>query len=353
MSDIQAVNDHRNDDEIDLVQLMKTLLLGKKIIISSTVLFTAIAIVYVLIAQQWWTSSAIITTGKYSNIAPLYQQVTNFYVVANNQNKNNELDNLLDKKSLLSQYIIDFNSFDNKKDFILSNPIMKEYYANVVNRKGDIHFVDNWSEKIKATLMNNLTPEIYTLSFQATTSDLSHQLLLAYIQFINHKVHQDIFTEIGSLIKSNEFIFKSQLLSLKAQAEQLKQQELMKTEYALDISNSAKANKPMPQMNSNQLFPIDIGSEGLAEKIKILKEIKDSSLFEPAITKVRSDFDLLSAIKLDKNINFETIHYLQNVKYPTNKDKPKRILIVIFGLLFGFIIGMLIVIFKYINKKKK
>ena len=88
MNDIQIAN-HRNDDEIDLAQLMKTLWLGKKTIIGSIFLFTIIAITYALAAQQWWTSSAIVTTGQYSNIASLRQQVANFYVVSNNNKDKN------------------------------------------------------------------------------------------------------------------------------------------------------------------------------------------------------------------------------------------------------------------------
>ena len=112
MNDIQIVNQHT--DEVDIVQLMKTLWLGKKIIIGCTITFTFIAIGYVLLAQQWWTSSAVVTMGQYKNIAPLRQQVANFYVVSNNQNINKDkeqnnitgLDSIFNEQKMLDQYII-------------------------------------------------------------------------------------------------------------------------------------------------------------------------------------------------------------------------------------------------------
>jgi LPS O-antigen subunit length determinant protein (WzzB/FepE family) len=350
MNDIQIAN-HRNDDEIDLAQLMKTLWLGKKTIIGSIFLFIIIAITYALAAQQWWTSSAIVTTGQYSNIASLRQQVANFYVVYNNNNNNTdqhnitEVNKLLNSNEMLRQYITEFNAFNNKKSFILSNPIMKEY-ANGANKKNEMSFVNNWAKKIQASLTDKKENGVYTLSYQATDSELSHQLLLSYSQFIDKKVKKDVFDGLAAVIRNQTLIFKSQLLSLEIQAKELKQQELVKTDYALKIANSAKANKPMPQMNNNQLFSIDLGSEGLSEKSKILKQMTDLSLFEPSIIMIRSNLDILSTIKLNNKTKFEPISYLQNIGYPITRDKPKRALIVILGLLLGGMFGVAIVLLK-------
>mgnify|MGYP001943694821 CR=1 FL=1 len=364
MNDMQVVNHYRNDDEIDLAQLIKTLWFGKKVIIGSIILFSVIAITYALTAQQWWTSSAIVTTGQYRDIAALRQQVANFYVVSNNQdkdkNKENDKDNnnvdelnkLLDSDALLNQYITEFNAFNNKKDFILSNPIMKEY-ANIGNKKSNSSFVNLWTKKIQATLTNKKEEGVYTLSYQATSSDLSHKLLLSYTQFIDNKVQKDIFGGLAAVIKNQKLILKSQLLSLETQAKELKQQELVKTDYALKIANSAEVNKPVPLMNNNQLFSIDLGSDGLSEKSKILKQMTDLSLFEPGILMTRTDLGLLSTIKLNHKIKFEPVSYLQNVGYPITRDKPKRALIIILGSLLGGMLGVAIVLLKAALGKKE
>ena len=108
----------------------------------------------------------------------------------------------------------------------------------------------------------------------------------------------------------------------------------------------------MPQMNTDQIFSIDLGSEGLTEKSKILKQITDLSVFEPALIMVKTNLELLSKIKLDNNINLETVRYLQNIDYPISRDKPKRALIVILGSLLGCMLGVAIVLLiEAINKK--
>ena len=355
MNGMQIVNQHT--DEVDIVQLMKTLWLGKKIIIGSIILFSIIATTYALTVQQWWTSSAIITTGPYRGIASLRQQVANFYVVSNNQNKSleqstnrnntNELNEIFDENEILNQFIIDFNAFKNKKDFILSNSIMKEY----ANGKDGIN---NWEKKIQVSSINEKEQRIYTLSYQATSAKISHQLLLSYVNFISQKVKNDIFDGLDSVIENKKTILESQLLSLEIQAKELKRQELVKANYAFKIAESAKANKPIPQINNKQIFSIDLGSEGLAEKIKILKNIKDLSLFEPRITMVITNLDLLSKIKLNRNVKIETISYLQNINYPVTRDKPKRTVIVLIGSLLGCLLGIAIVLLKSsINTNKE
>ena len=83
MSDIQAAN-NSSSDEIDLVELVKTLWQDKVTIALCTIVFTVCAIVYALTAQQWWTSKAVITEGQYQNTADIRSQITNLYAVTNN-----------------------------------------------------------------------------------------------------------------------------------------------------------------------------------------------------------------------------------------------------------------------------
>ncbi len=73
MSDIQVVNNSPSD-EIDLVELVKTLWQGKVTIAICTIVFTVCAVIYALTAQQWWTSKAVITAGQYQNTANIRSQ---------------------------------------------------------------------------------------------------------------------------------------------------------------------------------------------------------------------------------------------------------------------------------------
>ncbi|WP_318498263.1 LPS O-antigen chain length determinant protein WzzB [Photobacterium leiognathi] len=352
MSDIQAVN-NSSSDEIDLVELVKTLWQGKVTIAVCTVVFTVCAIVYALTAQQWWTSKAVITTGQYQNTANIRSQITNLYAVIDDSSK---INNVLDSETLLHDYITEFNAFDNKKAFIENNEIMKQYAdkAEVTDEK-KAKFITSWAKRISASQPDKKNqPDVYQLSFEATSSELAHELLVAYSKDISDKVRDELIGALDAKISYSQQILQANKLALEASAKQQLANELIKTNYALDMAKSADVTKPLAEMNNNELFQIQLGTAALAEKSKVLDKIKDLSIFVPKLGMIHTKLELLSQIKLDHNITLQSVRYLQNTDYPISRDKPKRPLIAVLGFLLGIMLGVAIVLLKSaFNKNAK
>ncbi len=336
-----------NNDEIDLVQLCKTLWQGKVLIIACSVLFTLIGVTYALAAQQWWTSTATITQGQYQDTAEIRKQLTNFYAVVGAGN-DTQINQMLSPSDLLLSFVTEFNAFNNKKEFFSSNAILQQYakQAEVETPQQKLGFIDDWAKKISATLQDKKVPSVYNLTFQAKTAEQSHDLLQAYIQFVNEKVNQKVMIGLNSTLTNNKQMFKAQLIALQNQAIQQIAIETKKTEYALNIAKAADANQPMAQMDSNGLFSIDLGTKGLAEQVALLKNTKDLSLFEPKISSIKVKLDLLNQVKLNAKTLFESVRYLQNADYPIGRDKPKRALIVVLACLLGSMCGVVLVLLR-------
>ncbi|MDC4167532.1 chain-length determining protein [Photobacterium damselae] len=336
-----------NSDEIDLVQLCKTLWQGKVLIIACSILFTLIGVTYALLAQQWWTSTATITQGQYQDTAEIRNQLTNVYAVLDTTNTT-QINQMISTSDLLQNFVTEFNAFNNKKAFFTSNTIMLQYAneAKVETPQQKLGFIDDWAKKLSATLQDKKVPGVYNLTFQAKTAEQSHDLLQAYIQFINEKVNQKVMMGLNSTLTHNEQMFKAQLIALQNQAMQQIAIETKKTEYALNIAKAADANQPMAQMDSNGLFSIDLGTKGLAEQVALLKNTKDLSLFEPKISSIKVKLDLLNQVKLNAKTSFESVRYLQNADYPIGRDKPKRALIVVLAFLLGAMCGVAIVLLR-------
>ncbi|MCG3813628.1 chain-length determining protein [Photobacterium damselae] len=343
-----------NSDEIDLVQLCKTLWQGKVMIIACSVLFTLIGVTYALVAQQWWTSSATITQGQYQDTTEIRNQLTNVYAVLDttNETENNQalvqINQMISTADLLKSFVTEFNAFNNKKAFFTSNFIMQQYakQAEVETLQQKLRFMDDWAQKISATLQDKKVPGVYNLTFQAKTAEQSHDLLQAYIQFINEKVNQKVMMGLNATLTHNKQMLTAQLIALQNQAMQQIAIETKKTEYALNIAKAADANQPMAQMDSNGLFSIDLGTKGLAEQVALLKNTKDLSLFEPEISTVKIKLELLNQVKLTAKTSFESVRYLQNADYPVSRDKPKRALIVVLAFLLGTMCGVAIVLLR-------
>ncbi|WP_318506477.1 LPS O-antigen chain length determinant protein WzzB [Photobacterium leiognathi] len=352
MSDIQAVNNSPSD-EIDLVELVKTLWQGKVTIAICTIVFTVCAVIYALTAQQWWTSKAVITAGQYQNTANIRSQVTNLYAVIDDSSK---INNVLDSETLLHDYVTEFNAFDNKKAFIENNEIMKQYADKAeVTDENKARFITNWAKRISASQPDKKNqPDVYQLSFEATSSELAHNLLVAYSKDISDKVRDELIDALDAKISYSQQILQANQLALEASAKQQLANELIKTNYALDMAKSADVTKPLAEMNNNELFQIQLGTAALAEKSKVLDKIKDLSIFAPKLGIIHTKLELLSQIKLDHNITLQSVRYLQNTDYPISRDKPKRPLIAVLGFLLGIMLGIAIVLLKSaFNKSAK
>ncbi|WP_318447955.1 LPS O-antigen chain length determinant protein WzzB [Photobacterium leiognathi] len=350
MSNIQAANNASND-EIDLVELVKTLWQGKVTIAVCTIVFTVCAIIYALTAQQWWTSKALITVGQYQNTTNIRSQLTNLYAVIDNSAK---INTIVNSKSLFDNYITEFNAFDNKKAFIENNEIMKQYADKAeVTDEDKARFITNWAKRISASQPDKKNqPDVYQVSFEATSSKLAHDLLVAYSKDISNKVRDELIDALDAKISYSQKILQANKLALEASAKQQLANELIKTNYALDMAKSADVTKPLAEMNNNELFQIQLGTEALAEKSKVLDKIKDLSIFEPRLGTIQTKLEFLSHVKLDHSIALQSVRYLQQPDYPVVRDKPKRSIIVLSGLVLGVMLGFLIVLIRSLYIKK-
>ncbi|WP_181318857.1 Wzz/FepE/Etk N-terminal domain-containing protein [Photobacterium kishitanii] len=342
------------DDEVNLIDLVRFLWRGKVIIITSTVIFMICAILYAVFVQQWWTSTAVITKGQYQDTAELREKITNLYAVANDPLALKNLDDFFDESNFLEQYVLEFNAFTNKKKFIDNNDLIKDYWAkNDISSNGQkLIFVNQWAKNISAELDSKKEKDRYKLKFQAISSNLSHDLLVSYSTFIASQVRSEVINGLRAKIEHNVQLLKAKKLALEESAKSKIYLETLITGYAFDIASTAKADKPMSNMSNNQLFPIDIGANGLKEKEKILRNIKDLSIFEPELSDVKIDLSLLEGVKIDSDVIFNPIRFLKNADYPIIRDKPKRTLIVLVATLFGFIFGVLVVALLNIFRKK-
>ncbi|MCG3864081.1 MULTISPECIES: Wzz/FepE/Etk N-terminal domain-containing protein [unclassified Photobacterium] len=349
MSNIQAVN-NSSSDGIDFVELVKTLWQGKVTVVVCTAVFTICAIVYALTAQQWWTSKAIITAGQYQNTSNIRNQITNLYAVINDSSKINKV---LSSDALLNDYITEFNAFDNKKAFIESNEIMKQYaHEAKITDENKTQFITNWVKKISADLFIKNQPGVYQLSFEATSPKSAYELLTVYSEYISNKVRDNLIKEIDAKISYNKQVLEANKRAFYARAKQKLDNELIKTKYALDMAKSADVIKPLSEMNANEMFQIQLGTDALTEKSQLLEKVKDLSIFEPQLGIIDSQLELLSKIKLDSNIKVQSVRYLQNTDYPYSRDEPKRGLIVLLSFIIGLTLGSFIVIIKNTIKFK-
>lgn len=346
------------DDEIDLRELFAALWKGKWIIIACTFVCTALAIVYALMAKEQWSSTAKIAEpqvsdySEYQNQVVLFQPIFDVYQEDGTVLVSKALDGLTDARKLYGLFIDEFNSSSNKKAFLETSAIFKKDKADLDNPEDEDALRKLYSDWYKFL---SIKPEDakrvdgpYVITVSAETSQDSFELLNNYIAFVDTKVHQKALNNLAATISSKKNELKQQSIMLTKQAEQRLLVEKERSEYALNIAKAAGVNKPLQNFGDKEIFAINLGSDALTAKVNALSKVKNLSVIEPRLEQLSSKLEQIDQLEINKDVKFSAYRYLDQPERSVSKDKPRRIIIVLIGLILGGFISALFIIIRFI-----
>lgn len=337
----ESTPDNDDNDDIDLKDLFLMLWYGKRIILSSMLIFSVISGAYAYSQQSWWTSKAIVTVPNINQIAP-FIQVTKRYQNAFSENGGtNKLDQLNNLIVIFNRFIQLFNSNDNKKLFLSSNSLFSEMKRelNPSGKHDDYEerfFLKEWFSRIEAIKIKESNK--YMLSVQSIAEKSSLVLLSDYINFTNENIKNDLIVDFLSEIEINKKQLEQELQSRILLATKNLELDIIRAEYALKIANAAKIEKPLENWNENETFPISLGSDGIEAKIKILKSVDNLWVIDPQFSAISTKLMLLDTTPTVIN-KIQAFNFLELPDIALNHDASNRILIVVLGLFFGGLLG--------------
>jgi LPS O-antigen subunit length determinant protein (WzzB/FepE family) len=353
------------NNEFYLKDLLKLLWEGKLIVIVVTALFTASSIGFALLAQEWWSSTAKVAEAQPQDMAAYQQEVRQFQPVFNVYQDDGtvlvskELNELVDSEVLFKRFINTFNSSNNKRFFLDNNPEFQAFKSTLLVNGSEMEkdaegaLYAKWFKRITVSIedfKDRNSP--YFISFQTTTKESSFDLLTAYVLFTESKVHQDAFNNLQAMVSSkrNELIQQKRILETQAANQLLVETERAK--YAMGIAIAAGVDKPIQSGNDNELFAIELGSKGLEAKVKALESVKNLSVIEPRLQQIAAKLDMLNNLEINRDADFQTFRFLENIEQPITRDKPKRVLIVLIGAFLGVVLGVVMVLVRFAFRKE-
>ncbi|WP_367987898.1 LPS O-antigen chain length determinant protein WzzB [Vibrio sp. NTOU-M3] len=355
-------------DEIDLRELFIALWKGKLIIVMSIVVFAIGAVVYALQAQEWWSSKAKISQPQIQDIASYQQQVKQFQPVFDIYQEDGtvlvskELNNLIDTQVLFKRFVDGFNSTNNKKAFLDASSEFQNFKQQLVEKnvtedevtEATRKLYAEWFHKISASVEDKTMPfSPYDLALQATTQESSFIMLSSYIDVIQLKARNEALNNLEAIVDAKKHELVQQKRILTAQAINRLSVEVERSKYALDIAEAAKVDQPIQTNSTQEIFSIDLGTRALAAKVKALESVKNLSVIEPRLQQIDAKLDMLNNLKVDRSIEFQTFRFLENVEQPISRDKPKRALIAVLGALLGGMLGVAIVLVRFVFRREE
>ncbi|HIF9371808.1 TPA: Wzz/FepE/Etk N-terminal domain-containing protein [Photobacterium damselae] len=325
------MNDIINNNGINFREILTELWKKKLLLLAIVLVSCLVSSLYAFNKSDIWTSTAIVTNPTSVELSPILKSASSLISTMGDTNK--QLNDAISPYNNFNSFISYLNSNDNKLLFITHYPLLE-------------NLTDSQKRSLAQTIFSRLDPitkNNYFIETSYNTKEGSQKILADYINFTADRVSRYAYTELNNL----------RILSLNKLSHQLEQKlndaksklsiDIEKTKYAYSIANKAKITSPIQNLdNNNNLFKIGFGSQGLKEQIMVLESIKDLSIVDPQIAKLKHNITTLS-VKLNSS-NYKPFRYIDKPTLPQAKTSPSMLKIILMGTFLGFLLGVFIIL---------
>lgn len=352
-------------DEINLLELLNVIWQKKVTIVVISFLFTCLAGAYSLTVKERWTSSAEIIQPKYSDLDNYLEIRKEYSRISESEFKPNDLVTYLFSRFNLLAY-----SIDKRKSFIESSSSYQENVKNVDEKNKKIilsEIINKDFNIVKPDPKKNPNLIGIRISFSAVTASEAKDSLEKFIIFLNQNVVSQDIDDFSVELKEKIKDLENEKSRIEIDLGTTKTVQLENLEKAYSIAGKAEikeysktllndANQLLVIGNSkttlsddlnNNLYLFMLGEKYLKAQIDVANQ---SKLIYPLryyqIDRKLKALNLLSERLV--NVKAKAFSYLSSPDYPTKKDKPNRILILLIGSFLGGLFGCIIIILRVI-----
>ena len=367
---------YQNNNEIDLIELIRTLWNKKIWILLSAFLGTAIAGVYAFTAKEQWTSTAIIVAPRLTDLGNLLPTRAEYArIIGDGDFSAGKLSD-----SLYGQFKHFLLSNDLKRQFLEQSEWVKNYTKDMTEEQKRKYIEETVSKHLivhevdpKKKDLTELDKIGLKLTFSAETPKDAQLVLGQYVEFINQYLLNQTNQEfkLGFNLRLDALKFAKE--HMEESLTETKTVQVENLTNALDIAKKAGI-KNFSRGNNNISVPeymlgdarLNISDSKLADGTylfmlgeKYLQAQLDIAKNSPVIYPTNyysTERQLAKLTKLAPQLEsvqeVKAYHYLSSPDYPVIKDKPKKALILMIGLLIGGFISTISIILAELFRRK-
>lgn len=326
--------------EIDFLTLLDVLWAAKKQIIVIAAAFALLGLLISFVLPQKWTSEAIITPAEQTQWRSLQQTLMELQVL--------DIDVAVTPVDVFGQFIKNFSSQSLQEEYFRSSPYVKAHYPDL--NADSIEFqraVVRLTEKLK--IIDNASPKSpveapftsWTLSFSASTPEDAKEVLEGYVDYVAAKVVNETTDNIRNTLALKTRFEQEKLNLDRVRLTNQRDIKIQRLNYSLEVANAAGIKKPVYSngqvVNDDPDFSITLGADGIQEKLRIEKSLKDIADLNADLRNREYHVEQLQKLNV-KDIAFSPFKYQLTPSLPMKKDgQGKAIITVLMGLMGGII----------------
>lgn len=348
------------NDEIDLIELLKTLWDKKIWILISTFIFTVIAGVYAFTAKEQWTSTAEVIEPKVSDLGSYFNIRKEYARILGQDFDINVL-----KKTSFDRFNLLSESLDERKAFFEQSSLYKKLSEGKKEQDKRIILSELMTKDLVVTkpdLKKEPDAQGRKISFATETPIEAQDTLQQFIAFIGQEAYRlelddflIAFNEVVSDLNYEKTKFERDLtIQKQIQLENLNNalkiaQEAGIKDYAKSF-NSANDSAIQALAMSEVKLPLTdsklsdgsylfmLGEKYLKAQIDVLNQ--EAIVYPPRYYEVTAQLKELEPLLMKvKEAKANTFSYQASPDYPVVKDKPKRVIILAIGAILGFFLS--------------
>nr|BAA94394.1 Wzz homolog [Aggregatibacter actinomycetemcomitans] len=362
------------NDEIDLVELIKVLWNKRLWIILFSLFFTTIAGIYVFTAKEQWTSKAEI-------IAPRITELGDYFLVKKEYARilGSEFDASMTANNLFGQFNLLSESLDERKKFFEKSDFYKKESEGKSEREKLQILFDLMTKNIAIKKPDTKKyPDLIgnQISFYAETPIEAQNVLSKFISTVNISAYQieldKFLTDFNEIIADLNYekikferdlrIHKSvQLKNLESALNIAKEAGIKEYSKSFSIADPqlvlqaiavSEAKVPLSDSKlSDSTYLFMLGETYLKAQIDVLKN--NNIIYPPRYYQVSSQLSELEPLLIKaKQVKANAFSYQASPDYPVVRDKPKKLLILSIGFILGLILGSIYILFRKLVSNK-
>lgn len=322
-------------NEISLKKLLLLFWNEKLIFVFLVIMSLILTSSFVNYREVRWTSQSIITEPRDSELFNIRREYSSLYSLGGEVKM---IDSILDKDKLYNNFKTNLNSPAVKKDYFEQSNA--NGLADVIALSEMIKMKDG-DKKAKSSIMTNTSHN----------KDNSQRQLIGYINFVNDVTQKEIDNDLKSYVLSLKSKYEEELKLLEDGARQKKNNLIEINKNAISISKFSTSSNVL--FVDDDIFPINIGSDALIEKGRILDEMKNLSIIEPSINNIKYKIKLISDVEYNKIHDFKLYTFLKEPSLPLNYDDASKKMFFILGFFITLVVFSLYTLTKYLWVSKR
>lgn len=356
MSPIASVTQH-DENEIDPIELAKSLWNQKWLILGITAITTAIALIYALMTTPLYEAKSSVIAPKRSDISGYNVARLSIATAMGNRLQGHDsgenAPSVFTTEEVYSVFKRNLLSASLRNTFFESRYL--PYLGESMSEDQDAR--DRLLEHFRKVLVVHepdarQRPGLYEVKVELSDAELAAQWANEYIEVAAKRAEQEMIDDISSEIRNRQRITTLQIERLRASASAQRMDRIARLEEALQVALALGIEAPQitaGRVNADSELAAFVegdlmymrGTKALKAELDVLRSREIDDPFVPDLRRLQSRLELLDNIEINRDA--VAVYTLDGIaQVPETPIKPNKTLIVVFGLLLGGILGCVV-----------